>query len=87
MLRQLAIVLISIMVATPAMANNKPDATAAPRFEARKACPKSLDTARGKSYRAFVARCLRTTRKPEAPLFTPDRGIGAPLVTQGSATR
>lgn len=92
MVRQLAIgSLISILVSAPALANNKfaadvTGARTAPHLAVRKACPKTLDNARGKSYRAVMAKCLKSARKPEA-LFVPDRSIGAPLVTQGSATR
>ncbi len=90
MLRQLAIgSLISIMFTSPAMANkfaaDVTGAKTAPHLAVRKACPK-LENARGKSYRAVMAKCLKA-RKPEVQLFVPDRSIGAPRVTQGSATR
>ncbi|MGL5061903.1 MAG: hypothetical protein ACRC62_18185 [Microcoleus sp.] len=92
MLRQLAIgSLISILFSTPAMANNKfaadvTGARTAPHLAVRKACPKATKGIPARGYRAVVAQCARERNKP-SNLFVPDKNIGAPLVTQGSATR
>lgn len=91
MVRQLAIgSLISILVSTPAMANkfasDVTGARTAPHLAVRKACPKATKGIPARGYRAVVAQCAKERNKP-SNLFVPDKNIGAPLVTQGSATR
>jgi hypothetical protein len=79
--------ILSIVVATPAMANrfaaDVTEAKTAPHLAARKACPKAVKGVPARGYRAAIAQCRKqqsTTR------FIPDPSK-PPVVSTGTGVR